>query len=504
VIENGKPVSYDEMSERLRKEILSLDANYSTNARTNRVELVVRGSGIGEKEVARAIDWMSLTLNHPDWRPENLPRIRDVVDQELARLRNAPLGSEESWVQNPFTAYRRQSSPLFLAADSLFTREHNALRLKWMLKDVPAADRDALTAFLGSLTPSRNITAPDNAPAIVKEAVKDLNQTLTEVPDATLAADVAYLADAIREDIGAGPAEGLKRLDETRRAILHAGNARMWEVGSTAMEKAVAPKIAALIGTLDKNAATPVSYATTRAIDARLAQRESGNPIYAGLFAPNMKGGVIITSAPTAQYADFENKEKQLDYLSSRLYGGGGPHGIFIKTIGAGLAYSNGIRGNLSAGIVGYYAERTPEIPQTLHFVINTIKGSPRDTTLADYTIAQAFGEFRSSQTYETRAEAMAADIADGQPPDEVRKFRASILELRKDPALGDMLFDRKDKVYARAIPEYGGVRGRDVAEAVYFAIGPDKQLDAFDRYIKEGEPDMKLFRLYARDFWMP
>src|SRR5204862_6503977 len=87
VIENGKPVSYEEMSERLRKEILGLNAYFSTNLRKQRVELVVRGAGIGADEAKRAIGWMTLVLQHPDWRPENLPRIRDVVDQSLPQLR---------------------------------------------------------------------------------------------------------------------------------------------------------------------------------------------------------------------------------------------------------------------------------------------------------------------------------------------------------------------------------------------------------------------------------
>jgi hypothetical protein len=88
------------MSERLRKEILGLTANYSSNLRTQRVELVVRGSGIGVDESRRAIKWMSLVLEHPDWRVENLPRLRDVVDQSLASLRNTMAGQEEQWVQN--------------------------------------------------------------------------------------------------------------------------------------------------------------------------------------------------------------------------------------------------------------------------------------------------------------------------------------------------------------------------------------------------------------------
>ena len=49
----------------------------------------------------------------------------------------------------------------------------------------------------------------------------------------------------------------------------------------------------------------------------------------------------------------------------TRLYGGDGPHGVLFKTVGAGLAYSNGLRGSASQGQVGDYAERTPELSQT-------------------------------------------------------------------------------------------------------------------------------------------
>ena len=101
VIDNGKPVSYEEMSERLRREILALTAAFATNPRTGRVELVLRGSGIGLEESRRALDWMALVLYAPDWRSENLPRIRDVVDQQLAALRNTMQRAEENWVNDP-------------------------------------------------------------------------------------------------------------------------------------------------------------------------------------------------------------------------------------------------------------------------------------------------------------------------------------------------------------------------------------------------------------------
>jgi hypothetical protein len=241
---------------------------------------------------------------------------------------------------------------------------------------------------------------------------------------------------------------------------------------------------------------------TEPVVDSRLLQRDptATNPVYVGLLAPNMKGGVIITSVPSVHYSDASDREKQLDYLASRLHAGYGAHGIFLKTIGAGLAYSNGLRASVASGRMGYYAERTPELPQTVKFVVNELKTAPRDPKLADYAIAQVFGEFRSAATYENRAEGIAADLADNQPPDQVRRFRQSILELRKDPNLGNILFDRKDAVYGRFLPGYN-VKAADVAGGVFFAIGPDKQLDAWGEYVAA---DAKLYKLYGRDFWMP
>jgi hypothetical protein len=222
-----------------------------------------------------------------------------------------------------------------------------------------------------------------------------------------------------------------------------------------------------------------------------------------GLHAPNKQGGVIITSVPSVHFADAADKEKQLDYLATRLYSGGGSHGIFSKTVGAGLAYSNGMRGSVSAGRIGYYAERTPELPQTVRFAVGVIKDGKPDRALGEYVMAQAFGESRASLSYEARAEGIAADLADGQPPELVRRFRSSILELRRDPRLVDKLYERKDRVYARLLPGYDA-KGLDTAGGTFFVIGPDKQIDAWEQYVKGIEGSATLQRLYGRDFWMP
>ncbi|MGZ8832683.1 MAG: hypothetical protein ACXW19_05760, partial [Thermoanaerobaculia bacterium] len=519
VIENGKPVPYEEMSERLRREILSLDSAFSTNPRTERVELVVRGQGIGESEVKRAIGWMDLVLYHPDWRPENLARIRDVVDQSLSTLRNTMQQSEESWVQNAANAYRMQRNPTFLAADSFLTRAHNALRLRWLLKDPAPGDADALSAFFTQLADSgktlnradlKALLAKKQEDPIAQDAVKDLDLALIDIPDSSLSADFVYLVNALRDDLMTPSSQALAQLDAVRKQILNKNGARMYMVGSTTLQSAVMPQVKSFESGLSgaprdparRTAAEVGRRSTEPVVDSRLLQRDSSatNPVYVGLLAPNMKGGVIITSVPSVHYSDASDRQKQLDYLASRLHAGYGAHGIFLKTIGAGLAYSNGLRASVASGRMGYYAERTPELPQTVKFVVNELKTAPRDPKLADYAVAQVFGEFRSAATYENRAEGIAADLADNQPPDQVRRFRQSILELRKDPSLGNILFDRKDAVYGRFLPRYN-VKAADVPGGLFFAIGPDKQLDAWAEYVAA---DAKLYKLYGRDFWMP
>ena len=118
--------------------------------------------------------------------------------------------------------------------------------------------------------------------------------------------------------------------------------------------------------------------------------------------------------------------------------------------------------------------------------------------------MAQAFGESRASQTYEARAEGIAADLADGQPPEQVRRFRTAILDLAQRPEARRQALRTQGP---RPRPPAAGLRrkGLDRADGSFFVIGPDKQLDAWEQYLQEVEgPGTRLQRLYGRDFWMP
>jgi hypothetical protein len=239
-------------------------------------------------------------------------------------------------------------------------------------------------------------------------------------------------------------------------------------------------------------------------VKSRLMERvpEACDAVFVGLVNPNTQGGVFLNSAPLVTYNDTD-RESLLRYLASKLYGGGGAHGIFMKTWGAGLAYSNGLGGSPGNGRLSYYAERTPELPQTLRFVIDELKRAQKDPNLVEYAVAQVFTQFRSASEYEVRGEAMASDLTDGITPDAVRRFRRAVLELRATPNLADELYKRMGDVYARVLPGYG-VKARDVQGGVFYVIGPEKQLKAYEDYLKNVEgPDTRVYRLYPRDYWM-
>lgn len=504
VIENGKPVSFEDMQQRIRREILSLDAHFTSDTKTDRVELVVSGSGNDLAESRRAIEWMRLILSHPDWRVENLPRLRDLVEHFVGRVRTTMQGPEEYWVMNPVYAYWKQTDPLYLTTTSFLTREWNADRLRWMLKDV--GDRNAVAAELQTLADKPGTDRASVLKSIAaltnKDLADDLTQIAADIPDETLVSDTSQISRQLRADILLTPEAALAKLNALRESILVTGNARMWAVGSHASLDALKTPITSLASDLHEGPRSQPSYSLATRIENRLRDRErpAGSPVYVGLYDPNLTGGVMASIVPFVSYDDT-SRDKQLDYLASRIFAGYGEHGVFTKTISAGLAYSNGIRGTLHDGWAGYYAERMPEIPQTLHFAIDVIKKGPRDPQFGEYAIALAFLPSNAADSYEDRAEAIAANLTDGVTPDKVRKFRENLLALRREPTLADELFKRMDAVYAKILPGYGAAP-KPGSGSVYFIIGSEKQFKAMDTDVQALE-DQHVYKLYPRDFWL-
>jgi len=446
--------------------------------------------------------------------------------------------SEEAWVQDPARAYVLQHNPLMLTADCFLTQVHALHRLRWFLKEEPQgaelaawngfmdqvnglaerADRKQLGIILMSLleppTDDSGATGtelvdlyralPETARRLVQDALRDLQATLSGLPPETLAADWRYLCAQMRSDLKRHPEHALTDLQALRGQILRQDNVRSFIIANSELKAKLYSDIESIVAGLDATPSTKHNYRTDPVVLTRLASRRNGEltPRFVGLLNENTRSGVFINTAPCASYVDHD-RETLMNFLAARLYGGGGAHSMFMKTWSAGLAYSNGLRSNEATGRLIYYAERCPDLAQTMQFVVNELKNAPYDTTLADYAVAQAFAGYRSARRYEERGEAMAANLEDGISPEVVAGFRKGILALRDHENLYDELHTRMASVYGEVLPGYGPTAAESPG-ASYFVIGPEAQFHSLEEYLKSVEdPNAEVVRLYPRDFWL-
>nr|MBN2278683.1 hypothetical protein [candidate division Zixibacteria bacterium] len=539
VYENGRKVTYDEMQERLRREVLNLSAGFERNNQTGRVELLLTGAGSNPAELDNALDWMRFSLYSPYLAVENIPRIIDLIDQSIQSSRNRTKGSEEYWLSIPAAGYKYQENPLIMTTACFLTQTHHFQRLKWMFTD-PGAEkeraglseileilaasgigrnRDQLQSLLSVLDADqgpaddepasrimeivRQLAEPSNK--IAREIYISLKATLSDIPDADLERDWAYLCRETKDDLMVEPETAIAEINQILNLIRRVDNARMYMVSNSSDRKAVMGKINTLVADLDGTARSIYqNYEPTKRVAERLKSRhpEADNPKFVGLVHTGTNNGALIFSARIAEPFYDTSTTAVLDCLSGKLMGGGGPHGLFMKTWAAGLAYSNGYTYDQGNGRVSYYAERCPDVAETMRFVAGELKNAQYDSTLTDYAIAQVFGFSRAPSRYESRGRDMAADLTDGYTPERISNFRQKVLDIRKQAELYDIIEKRMEAVYGPVIIGYGTPVSQS-RDGLFFVVGPESQFESLERYIAETESPQTVYRLYPRDYWL-
>ncbi|MFC2173783.1 hypothetical protein ACFLU6_14320, partial [Acidobacteriota bacterium] len=537
VIKNGKVIDYVEMQETLKQEVLNLSSSFDVNPTTDRVELVLRGDGSNLEESRNALEWIETCLFHPYLDVKNLPRLQDLVNTRLANLRNTMKGREENWVSYPSSSYRRQTNPVFLAAYSFLTQEHFVHRLKWRLQAMPegaageeiddlfealkglliSMDKSSALAFASGFPQEKapedeplktfweaHAAAPEQDREIITRAVSDLVSALPDIPEENLSGDVRYLIAQIREDLRYTPEKTVEDISNILSTLRNQSNIRMYLISNGESQKILVPEIKKFVSRLDGDTEPArQQYARNPVVTERLRSRYPGleRPVFVGLVNNSTQNGVFLYNALCTSFKDTD-EEKLLDFLASKTYGGGAPHGVFMKTWGAGLAYSNGIGSGEASGRISYYAERCPDLSATMRFVANYLKDAPRDTDLSNYAIAQIFSFNRGPQNYENRGIAIAADLADGITPEAIGAFRQNILKLKNKEDLDKLLNERRDDVYGRILIGLGG-KTTTHEGGQYLIIAPEFQFEKLEKYIELTEGAQTVYRIYPRDFWI-
>ncbi len=518
---DGALLDTEGMQARRRHELTGYSAYFDANPRSRRVELVLRAAAAGPAERARLLPWLDAALRRSYLAPDNLPRLRDLAAQAFSRLRTRMQAPEEAWMVEPVAAYRYQTNPLYLSVACFLTELHHALRLQWLLADPgDAQDRAALASFLDALVPAAAsgraalaarcarppVLAPSASPAaalLAEEILASLGALLPELPEVSLAADWRSLCATLRADLFKPPAATLSALAALLAALAHADNWRAFLIAGGDDCAALLPALKAWAATLDDSPSQRVCHGETPHILARLQERrpEAKSPVYVGLLDANTRSGTLLFSACAGEPWSAE-REQLLDALAGNLFGGGGGHGLFMRTWAAGLAYSNGYRYRPRSGLASYFAERCPDVAETLRFAASVIRAGQVDEALLPYALAVAFNESRAAGPFEQRGEAMAADLADGLEPERVRACRRALLALRDEPGLAATLAARLRRVYGQVLIGLGRPLAES-AEGVFFLIGPEAQFAALEALIAAEEAPTVVERLAPRDFWL-
>jgi hypothetical protein len=520
VMHDSKRITHEEMEIKLRREVLSFGANLSTSEVTGRAELMLHAGGSNSQESQAALGWLSDALFHPLIDRENLPRIQDVTAQMLTQQRNQMKGGEEGWVDYPFNALNNQTNLHFLAADCFLTQVHFLQRLKWRLSspEDPLAraavlktlrsvaeaghnlDRERLTAILSD---QKWIALDTVAADVLGDIFEDLQATLPDIPDGSLARDWDYLLGCAVADIGYGVNNTLAELNTTLACVRQRSAARLCLISNEDDREKLIPGFKTLVEKLG-NKPRPVGKLLPKpVITTALLERSADKPdlTYLGLVNPDSRNGLIYFGSNLHGSYDA-SKDAILDALGGKLFGGGGAHGFFMKTWGAGLAYSNGISYRDRKGSVRYYAERCPDIAETMKFVVGLLREAEPNSALLDYVVALAFSESNAPSTYEERGDALAADLQDGFTPEVISNYRKAVLAMRKDPKAAKEIWKRMEKVYGRVLIGYG--EKKQVRDGtMLLLIGPEHQIVSMEKLIKATEGEKKVARIFPRDFWI-
>ncbi len=532
-------LDFRQVEDALRREVVWAGCWLDAELESGRAELVLSAIGADAGECVTGLDWVERFLTEADLDAANQSRQREIVRRQLANLRQTRQGAEEGWVETPAAAWARRDDARLLRAGCFLTQERDVFRCAWALETPTAGLRGILSALgdwplrqpadscrarLESLRAwpdsgrasgwPKHLDLPGAEPLDEETlrqaalALDDLSAFAAELPDASFAADWrSLLADMLDASRVPPLSEALSLRQTAER--------RAWFTGSRAAWEEVRPRAARLAALLGGG------QAPAPAGPVRPPNQVAEGPVAVGLLHPGASGGVAILRTPLTWQHSW-TRDNLLDHLAGNLLGGGGDQGLFMQTWAAGLAYSNGIRPRERTGVLRYYAERCPDLSQTLAFVEDRIRLAPApDEARTRMSLVTALGGDRSAQSYTERTRQRALELqwadtdrgprllaggdADAPPSrlEDLRGFRRGLLQASGEKDLPALLDGRKLPVHARLLPGLAGGAWEPRPGTQLFFIGPERQLELADHYLETRAPGVKVVRLTPRDFWV-
>jgi Zn-dependent M16 (insulinase) family peptidase len=498
----------------MQRHLYRLEANYRLDPAAGRYELVLKASGVGLEEFTAALAYLRRMTHDNDVSAQNLPRLNDLLQQQLHSERTFAQRPEEEWLETLAQAFRHQDDHLYLSLSAPPTRAHHLQRLAWLLAGpLPEETLADLQTFAAQhLASLRGLSG-----AALEQRLAEIQETgwrgrladswrahLQAWPAALAWEGLQRLSTEALNDLQVGHTRAIQELRELQSLVLDGARLRLWLVGDPGVIADAQPHIEALVQSFPRQMLASSPRHEASLVWKRLRQRQpglqAGYPAYVGYVQEGTVTGSVMVTARGPRYLD-DDESSLVDMLAAKVLAGTGPHTWYKQTWEAGLAYGNGLDLRPRTGTLLYYADRSPSVRATLAFVRSRAQDLSwlSEPAYVDYALAQAFNFSRSAQPWTARAEAMAIDLAEGLTPAHMRRFSQQALALRQDPGLLERLRAALPHVVARVIWGRGEDGSQAAAQTLFFVVAPEPQLAELEADLR-GKP---LARVWPSDFWL-
>jgi Zn-dependent M16 (insulinase) family peptidase len=503
---SGDRVDYAKAKERILADIQGADVEVEADARGERTELVFTGRASAPEEIPAAVQWIENYMLRPDLSGQSRQGLIGWITASIQSQRGLFQQDEASWIESAAAAYRYQDRPLYMHAASPFTMLRDLNRLRWRLEEPSPAQlaviRSTAAAALAAADAPDRPAAAQRLEAVSGEFGEYLRWELSHLPEDSWRPDLRALIADYLGDLGRCD-ETIRRLQALTRKVLVRAGARVHINGRAANIELAARQVDALLARLPQGRRPPPPRRRGLVL-ARLRERFPGLalPAHVALVDESGKTGAISVTAAAAGYRTRRRSEL-LDALALGTLAGGGAHTLFMRTWDAGLAYSSGITADAARGVVSYYADKCPDPAQTLRFV-DDVAASFRleDPSLLEYSLANAFGDYRAGRDFSSRGEALADDLEAGDRPETVRGYKTALLRLAREPGALAAVGSRLQPALGRLLV---GLRAGKVSAtpgATAFFVGPEELIRRYEDFVRERGEASRVIRLYPRDFW--
>ena len=492
--------------ERSSAEIQGVEVDVKTDAATDRAELSFTVHASSPGEIDAAVGWLGNYILRPDLSVQSRETLKSSIIQTLQNRRAIFQGDEESWVMSVADAYRDQDHPMSMHASSPFTAMRDLNRLRWRLEEPSSAQFAVMKATAAFVLQAAE--APDRKEAerrllsVSGEFGEYLRWELSHLPDDSWRRDLKrvvteYLADLGRSQETIGRVQAL-----TAQALVRAG-ARVHVNGSPANVDLASAKVDAILARLPVGKPARPPKRLSFVMD-RLRERFPGlaRPTHVALVNESGKTGTISVTARSPTYRSL-GRDDLLDQLALGVLSGGGGHSLYMRTWNAGLAYGNGLSQGASVGETHYYADKCPDPTQTLRFTAGIAANFRLDDPFfLEYSLADAFNEYRAGDDFSSRGSALANDLRSGNRPEIVRAFKSSLLQLARAPGTLAAVRARFQTALGRVMVGLPGGKVSASPESAAFFIGPESLIKRYEDFVRERGEAQRVIRLYPRDFW--